>query len=188
MKTEKKVKIYTKTGDNGETSLFGGNRLRKDSPRVEAYGTVDELNASFGTAASFIKDKKIRSIIENIQNDLFEIGAELADPQKIGKNTNKLFKLNKAKVLELEKIIDQLDSRLPTLKSFIIPGGTTSSSLIQVSRSITRRAERRIISLSRKEKINPDLLVYMNRLSDLLFVIARQLNKKANVKDIIWKK
>ena len=184
----KKVRIYTKTGDKGQTSLFGGKRVSKDDLRIEAIGTIDELNAALGVSASFVDDKQILLVIKQIQNDLFNIGAELANPNKIGKDTKQLFHLDKPKILELEKIIDQLDNNLPTLNRFILPGGTNSASLLQLSRSIARRAERRLITLSRKERVNPNLLSYINRLSDLLFVISRHLNHKSKTLENLWKK
>ncbi len=188
MKKAKRIRIYTKTGDGGETSLFGGQRVSKDTFRVEAYGTVDELNATLGTAASFVRDKRILFITKKIQHELFNIGAELANPQKLGRDTNKLFMLEKSKVKELEKIIDQLDKKLPPLKTFILPSGTNAAVLLQLARSTARRAERRVVSLSNKEKINPNLLSYLNRLSDLLFVLSRHLNRRAKVTETTWKK
>lgn len=183
-----KVRLYTKTGDKGETSLFGGKRIKKDDRRIEVYGTIDELNAALGAANSFIKTKKSKQIVSTIQNELFNIGAELANPQKISRDTKDLFVLNESKVIELENIIDQYDKNLPPLKSFIIPGGTSGASLIHLSRSIVRRAERTLITLSKKDRINPNILAYLNRLSDLLFVMARHLNHEARIKDSLWKK
>ena len=184
----KKVRIYTKTGDKGQTSLFGGKRISKDNLRIEAIGTIDELNSALGASASFIKDKKILSLIQKIQNDLFNIGAELANPQEISSNTKLLIRLGKEEVYVLESIIDQYDSILPSLKSFILPGGTNSAALLHLSRSVSRRAERRIISISKVAKVNPNILSYTNRLSDLLFVLARYLNNKSKVKEVPWKK
>lgn len=184
----KKVRIYTKGGDRGKTSLFGGKRVSKDSIRIEAIGTVDELNASLGLIESVLKDKKTRPILTSIQNNLFDIGAEIANPRSIGKNTRKVFKLEQEKVNELEIIIDQVDSKLKPLSDFILPGGTEPSSRLHFARSVTRRAERRIIQLSRKEKINSNIISYLNRLSDLLFVLARNENKAAKLKDQLWRK
>ena len=188
MKPNRKVRIYTKTGDSGETSLFGGKRVSKDDLRVEACGSVDELNAALGTAASFIEEKKIFDTIRGIQHDLFAIGAELANPKEIGKNTKGIFKLGKSKIVNLESIIDQLDQNLPPIREFILPGGTNAASLIHLSRSIARRAERRVVALSKKEKLNPNLLMYLNRLSDLLFVLSRHINQKAKSSETTWKK
>lgn len=183
-----KVRIYTRSGDTGQTALFGGRRLSKDNIRIEAYGTVDELNSSLGVASSFIKDKKITKIINEIQNDLFDIGAELSNPSQIGDGVKKIFYLSKSKSENLEKIIDELDKNLPPLKNFILPKGTNAAGLLQLSRSITRRAERRVVTLARKEKVNPNILSYLNRLSDLLFVASRYFNKKAKVKESPWNK
>lgn len=184
----KKIRIYTKTGDDGQTSLFGGKRLWKDSQRVVAYGTLDELNAALGVAASFLADEKSKNILETIQTDLFYIGAELANPQKIGKSANKVFALGKKKISGLEKAIDRYDSNLPALVNFILPGGSKSASLLHLSRSICRRAEREVINLSKKEEVNPNILMYLNRLSDLLFILARYANKLENKKENIWEK
>ncbi len=188
MEKPPKVRIYTKTGDKGETSLFGGKRIDKDHLRVETYGTIDELNAALGAAASFTKDKKVFDIIKKIQNDLFNIGAELANPQKVGKDTKRLFQLGKSKIEELESIIDHLEEKLPPIREFILPSGTSEASLLHLARSVARRAERRVVSLSKKERVNPDLLIYLNRLSDLLFVLSRHLNKQKGLKEARWEK
>lgn len=183
-----KSKIYTRTGDKGKTSLFGGKRISKDNPRIEAIGTIDELNSILGASASFIKNKKVLSVIQKIQNDLFNIGAELANPQEISGDTNHLIMLGKEKVEVLESIIDQYDHNLPSLRYFILPGGVNSASLLHLSRSVSRRAERRVITLSKKSKVNPNIISYLNRLSDLLFILARYLNKRAKVKELPWEK
>lgn len=185
MENHVKLKIYTRTGDKGKTSLFGGKRISKDSQRIEAIGTIDELNSILGASASFVRDKKVLSIIQKIQNDLFNIGAELANPQEISRDTKGLSRLEKDKIEVLESIIDQYDNYLPTLRYFILPSGVNSASLLHLSRSVSRRAERRVISIS---KVNPDILSYLNRLSDLLFVLARYLNNKAKIKEVPWKK
>lgn len=175
------TRIYTKTGDRGETSLFGGKRISKDSLRVETYGTIDELNSALGVAASQIGNVFTRDIIFKLQNDLFNLGSELA--------LAKEKKLSWAKkTQELEKIIDDLDSKLPELRNFILPGGDKGASLLQLARSICRRAERRLVSLSKKEDVNHDFTIYLNRLSDLLFVLSRYTNKTKNTPEILWKK
>lgn len=184
----KKVRIYTKTGDKGKTSLFGGKRVLKDSIRIEAIGNVDELNASIGLVAPVSNNKKTRPILTSIQNTLFDIGAEIANPLSIGKKTKKVFKLEQGKVNELEIIIDQVDSKLKPLSNFILPGGTESASRLHFARSIARRAERKIIQLSKREKINSNIISYLNRLSDLLFVLARNENKTAKIQDRLWEK
>ena len=183
-----KVRIYTKTGDKGETSLIGGKRVPKDSQRVTAYGTLDELNSALGLTSSFIKDKRVSSIIRKIQTELFNIGAELANPHKLGNNTNDYYRLEQYKVKGLENIIDQFDLKLKPINYFLLPGGSKAGSILHLARSISRRAERDLVALSKQEKINPNILAYLNRLSDLLFVLARYENSKANIKDIPWKK
>jgi cob(I)alamin adenosyltransferase len=184
----RRSKLYTKTGDRGKTTLLGGKRVSKDNQRLITYGTLDELNASVGLALSFIEEGKITTLLQKIQSDLFDIGAELANPQKIRGSTNKVFSLENTKVEELENIIDQYDSRLKPLRNFILPGGTKAAASIHLARSITRRAERELVSLGKKEKVNQNVLSYLNRLSDLLFVLARYLNKKGRGKELTWKK
>ena len=188
MNHPRKSKIYTKVGDKGETYLPGGKRVSKDTQRVVTYGTLDELNASLGLAASAIKDKHTTNIIQKIQGALFDIGAELANPQQNVKYTNRFVKLDQSKITELERIIDQVDSRLKPISSFILPGGTEGSSRLHFSRSIARRAERQLTKLSRKESVNPNTITYLNRLSDLLFVLARNQNRQENIQDTPWKK
>ena len=184
----KKVRIYTKTGDRGKTSLFGGIRVSKDSIQIDVIGTLDELNASLGLIVPVLKDKKTQKILISIQNTLFDIGAEIANPRSIGINTKKIFKLEQEKANGLEKIIDQIDSKLKPLSNFILPGGAESASRLHFARSVTRRTERKIIQLSRKEKINSNIISYINRLSDLLFVLARKENKTAKIQDRPWEK
>lgn len=188
MKRVKKSKIYTRTGDSGQTSLIGGRRVSKDNQRVVAYGSLDELNAALGLAESFIKKKEETKILQQIQNDLFKIGAELANPQKLGKATGKVFTLNKSKVMYLEKIIDQYDSKLKPLSNFILPGGTSAASALHLARGVSRRAERAVVRLSRKEAVSPNVSSYLNRLSDLLFILARFINKGGKAKELLWKK
>ncbi|MEX0621566.1 MAG: cob(I)yrinic acid a,c-diamide adenosyltransferase [Candidatus Woykebacteria bacterium] len=187
-KTERKVRIYTKSGDKGETSLIFGSRVSKDDPRVKAYGAIDELNASLGLARSFTRDGKISRLLQNIQNELFNIGAELASPKKLKKKTNNYYHLEQGETYKLESIIDQYDKKLHTLRSFILPGGTKTASALHLSRTVCRRAEREVVSLSKVKEINPSILTYLNRLSDLLFVLARAENKKSKITDIPWKK
>lgn len=188
MKSPRKSRIYTKVGDKGETYLLGGKRVSKDTQRVIAYGTLDELNASLGLAASAIKDKQTTNTIQRIQNTLFDIGAELANPRQKGKNTNRFVKLDQSKMTELEKIIDQVDSRLKPISNFILPGGAEGSSRLHFARAITRRAERQVVKLSKKESVNPNTVAYLNRLSDLLFVLARNQNRQENIQDTPWEK
>ena len=175
--------IYTKFGDKGKTALHTGKTVSKNSIRVEAYGNLDELNSFLGVIVSQIKDKKIKNELLKIQNDLFEIGACLADPGE--KQHQVLSKKLKTRVAEFEKTIDLLTEKMPKLKNFILPGGKTGS-LLHYARTITRRAERRTVALAEKEKVMDEILVYINRLSDLLFTFARAINYKQKQKETIW--
>jgi len=176
------VKIYTKTGDAGETGLFGGGRVPKDDPRVHAYGEVDELNASLGFAAALDPAGFESDFIEAIQRDLFAIGAELATP-----NAAKVRdQVGAGRVSEIEAMIDKHEATLPALKNFILPGGTLKAAAFHVARTTCRRAERAVVSLARDEPINPVIVHFLNRLSDLLFVLARAVNQQAGRADIVW--
>jgi len=175
-------KIYTKIGDKGSTQLGDGKMVNKDSLRVDAYGSVDKANATIGL--SILKTNiKIKKILKIVQNDLFDLGADLCIPDK--KNTQKL-KITKDRVDYIEEKIDNFNKELSSLNSFILPGGSESSTYLHIARTVTRRAERKIVALSKKEKINPITIIYLNRLSDLLFVLARYTNNKGK-KDILWK-
>ena len=176
------MKIYTKTGDAGETGLFGGGRVSKDDPRVTAYGEVDELNASLGFAAALDPAGFESDFIEAIQRDLFAIGAELATPTA----TKVREQVAAARVTALEELIDKHEASLPALKNFIVPGGTAKAAALHVARTTCRRAERAVVSLARDEQVNPVIIHYLNRLSDLLFVLARAVNKQAGRADIVW--
>ncbi len=192
------MKIYTRTGDSGETGLLGGKRISKDSLEICALGSLDELNAIIGVSISFCKFKDIIGILTTVQNDLFNVGSEIAvggparhDAQGVAgggviKNPRYKFKLGKSKVTDLEKQIDKVSNRIDELRNFILPGGPTLTSLIHFSRAIARRTEREIVALSKIQKINPNVLMYINRLSDLLFVLARLVNKLENVPDTKW--
>lgn len=177
-------KIYTRTGDTGQTSLFGGKRVSKASERVEAYGTVDELNSILGQVRASLpeSEKKLSLHIERIQHDLLVIGSTLArtDGQKA-----EGFILTEKKI---EKAIDQMTETLPDLQNFILPGGTQAGSLLHVARSVCRRAERRVIVLSHQEVLDQGIIKYLNRLSDFLFTAARFVNHNASVPDTVWKK
>jgi cob(I)alamin adenosyltransferase len=175
--------IYTKFGDKGKTALFGGKTVSKGNIRVEAYGNLDELNSFLGVVLSQIKDKKIKAELLKIQNDLFEIGACLANITD--KNYQALGKRLKTRVLEFEKTIDLLTKDLPKLTHFILPGGRTGS-LLHYARTVSRRAERRTVALAEKEKVMDEILVYLNRLSDLLFTFARAINYQEKQKETIW--
>lgn len=182
------MKIYTKTGDKGETGLFGGERVRKDSLRIETYGTIDELNSFLGLAIIEVADTSIKNILQNIQNQLFTVGADLSTPE-IDKNK----KLNITRTpeefyLNAEKIIDKYESKLGELKNFILPGGSKGAALLHICRTITRRAEREVVALDNKVKIGNNIIIFLNRLSDLFFVLARYENKVSNIPDIKWNK
>ena len=175
-------KIYTRTGDKGSTQLGNSKRVDKNSLRVDAYGSVDEANATIGL--SILRTNiKIKKILQIIQNDLFDLGADLCMPDK--KNIQKL-KITKDRVDYIEKKIDSFNKELAPLNSFILPGGSESSTYLHIARTVTRRAERKVCALSKKERINPVAIIYLNRLSDLLFVLARYTNNKGK-KDILWK-
>lgn len=176
------MKIYTKTGDAGETGLFGGGRVPKDDARVRAYGDVDELNAWIGFAIAIHLPTFESSILETIQRDLFAIGAELATP-----NSAKLrASLDAATVGALERVIDSYDPKLKPLKNFILPGGSPKGAALHVARTVCRRAERSVVTLARSQQINPLIIQYLNRLSDLLFVLARAVNMQAGHDEIAW--
>ena len=177
------VKIYTKTGDEGKTSLFDNSRVWKSHERIMSYGAVDELNSALGIAISMDVDHEIKKILIRIQNDLFIVGSDLANPDM----GNTKIRTTENMVLLLENDIDTLDSGLTELTSFILPGGTLISSVLHLARTISRRAETHVVALSQEEKITHESFVYLNRLSDLLFVMARVVNKEMNCDDIIWK-
>ncbi|MBS3945580.1 MAG: cob(I)yrinic acid a,c-diamide adenosyltransferase [Melioribacter sp.] len=182
------MKIYTKTGDKGETSLFGGQRVWKDDLRISAYGTVDELNSVLGVAVNEITDKELLEAINSIQNDLFTLGSDLASPLEKENKAFTIPRVNSLFVERLEKLIDNYDSKLPPLKNFIIPGGTKGAGLLHLARTVCRRAEREVTSLAKVESITEEIKIYLNRLSDLLFVLARFENFSSNHPDIEWKK
>jgi cob(I)alamin adenosyltransferase len=178
------MKIYTKTGDAGETGRFGGLRVQKDSLRVGAYGTVDELNAAIGLAASTARPRQ-QSKLSHIQNDLFVLGAELAcAPDKIDKLGMSL--LGEPDSARLEDWIDESEGRVEPLRSFVLPGGCTAAAQLHLARTVCRRAEREVLSLGRSESVRREPCVYLNRLSDLLFVLARCENAEAGVADVPW--
>ena len=179
------VKIYTKTGDRGDTSLFGGQRVPKDALRIEAYGTVDELNSVIGIVRADNIDPEIDAILARIQERLFSLGADLATPRSLEKRQVKRIDARDAHALE--KVIDSLEASLKALRSFIIPGGSPIAARIHFARTVCRRAERIVVRLSRNEDIGDGITAYLNRLSDLLFVLARYTNLKAKVPEARWK-
>lgn len=187
--TTNSMKIYTRTGDSGSTGLFGGPRVAKDHARIEAYGTVDELNAAIGVGRSAGIPAPIDAQLETIQSELFSLGAELAtpDPEK-----HQLRVLGTTQISRLEAWIDAHEATLPELKNFILPAGTPGASAIQLARAICRRAERRLVTLAATldasdPVLSDHLLVYLNRLSDLLFVLARVLNHHSGTAETIWR-
>ncbi len=180
------MKIYTKTGDAGKTSLFGGKRVDKNSARLEAYGTVDELNSVIGIARTNCKSGKANEILAQLQNQLFFIGSDLATPLDEQKIKIEIQRADQALVEQLEKWIDELDEELPELKVFILPGGTPGAAYLHFARTVCRRAERKVVELATREQINDFVVKYLNRLSDLLFVLARYENFENNVPDLNW--
>jgi len=179
------VKIYTKTGDRGETSLFDNTRVSKADPRVEAYGDVDELNACLGAVRAAGVGADIQAALEGIQKELFALGARLADPSsRIAGRVTKAA-VTEADVEWLEQVIDDLEGELPPLRRFILPGGCPAGALLHLARTVCRRAERRVVGLG-PDAVEPIVVVYLNRLSDLLFVMARAVNRRAGVPEVEW--
>ena len=181
------MKIYTKTGDSGQTGLFGGGRVSKDDPRVEAYGDVDELNAQLGVARAVEVMPRIDEVLVPIQRDLFSIGALLATPdlEKMHDHLSKA-QIDDKRILGLEHAIDSCDRELEPLRAFIIPGGTPKAAALHVARTVCRRAERRVIHLQHSVEIPAIVVVYLNRLSDLLFTLARVANARAGGGEVTW--
>ena len=177
------MKIYTKTGDGGETSLFDNSRVWKSNNRIVSYGAVDELNSAIGIALTLEGGTILNKVLSQIQNNLFVVGSDLANPDM----KNQKIRTTKEMIEYLEESIDRLENGLTELNSFILPGGSMLSSVLHLARTIARRAETHVVALSQEEKITENAFVYLNRLSDLLFVMARTANKEKNVKDIIWK-
>jgi len=185
------MKIYTKTGDRGETGLFGGGRVPKDHVRVDAYGEVDELNSTLGLAVLELEragEAELAAGLRRVQADLFTIGAVLATPalEDGGRESSYIPALDPARVGELERWIDAADAELEPLRSFILPGGSPAAAVLHLARTVCRRAERRVVALAREATIGEEHLVYLNRLSDLLFTLARLANRRAGVADVPW--
>jgi cob(I)alamin adenosyltransferase len=179
------VKIYTRTGDAGETGLFDGTRVSKADPRVDAYGAIDETNAWLGLARASGLDSELAGMLETIQRDLFAVGARLADPaQRIAERVSKAA-VRPDGIAQMERWIDALEEGLPPLRRFILAGGSPAGAALHVARTVCRRAERRIVALG-PDAVEPEVLAYVNRLSDFLFVLARAANKRAGVPEIEW--
>ena len=184
------MKIYTKTGDKGETSLYGGTRVSKAAARVESYGTLDELNAFIGLAKAEISDEKVLSQLQKIQFDLFTVGSEAATPtDKMllanGKNRLDLM-ISEKEIIELELWMDDFDAELEPLRFFILPSGGKAAATVHVCRTVCRRAERAMVFLNETEEVRPELIKYLNRLSDYLFILARYISKISGEKEEYW--
>jgi cob(I)alamin adenosyltransferase len=181
----KEFKIYTKTGDDGTTGLVGGNRVKKYDPRLEGYGTVDELNSCIGIIRSYDIPEEIKNLLIQIQNKLFNIGSRLASDEK-GEAYTANLSIKDEDIKVLEKAIDEFEAGLPELTNFILPGGELSVAQCHMARTICRRAERRIVEFSEETPIQPEIIKYINRLSDFFFVLARKLSDLRGIKESPW--
>ncbi len=181
------MKIYTRTGDRGDTSLFGAGRVPKDHPRVAAYGDVDELNSVLGMVRATEPNDFFDSLLQFIQRDLFSIGGQLAapDPTAVAKALAKA-NLSTDRVSEFERVIDEAESELPALRAFVLPAGSSKAAAFHLARTVCRRAERSVVHLARESEVPELFIVYLNRLSDLLFTLARLANHRAGVSDVTW--
>jgi len=183
------TRIYTKTGDKGTTALGDGRRVPKDAARIEACGAVDELNSVLGLALGSLDDPEITTLLKTIQNDLFDLGADLCLPERPRRGRaapgRPPLRITQAHVGPLETAIDRINAPLGPLTSFILPGGAVPASWLHLARTVCRRAERRVVTLARRETINPQTVIYLNRLSDLLFVMARRANEGGRA-DVLW--
>jgi cob(I)alamin adenosyltransferase len=183
------MKIYTRSGDQGETGLFGGGRVLKSHLRVAAYGAVDELNAALGVAAAFVADGEIGSNLARLQQDLFSVGASLATPgSEDGSARATTPSLPLPRIQEMEGWIDAATDETPPLRNFILPGGGQGAATLHLARTICRRAERAVVQLGQEEALDPAVVRYLNRLSDLLFAYARLENHRAGVPDVLWQR
>ena len=181
------MRIYTRTGDTGDTGLFGGGRVGKDDVRVEAYGEVDELNAVLGLARSIEMMPRIDEVLVPVQRDLFSLGALLATPdlEKMRQHLDKA-RIDEERIAQLERAIDAGEAELEQLRAFILPGGTPKAAALHVARTVCRRAERRVVALGRVVELPELVVIYLNRLSDLLFVLARVANRRAGAGEVTW--
>ena len=180
------ARIYTRKGDDGSTGLFDGTRVPKDHLRTEAYGDVDELSAVLGVSRRFVRDSEIGAVLLDVQKDLLAIGARLADPKADTRKAKAKTAIGPDKVEAFERMIDRYEAGLPPLKGFILRGGTRRASFLHLACTVCRRAERRLVTLARQESVSPIVIQYMNRLSDLLFVLARVENKRSGEEQIDW--
>ena len=182
------MKVYTRGGDAGETSLFGGERVRKSALRVDSYGAVDELNAWIGLARTEIEQPDLDEMLGEIQNGLFDLGGELAtrDAEERSKKGKAIPRVGDDEVLRMEGWIDRLDQELEPLRNFVLPGGHRGAATLHLARTVARRAERRVVALCEAESVSSAAIRYLNRLSDLLFVMARAVNRRARVSEPTW--
>ncbi len=180
------MKIYTRTGDTGETGLYGGSRVSKSDLRVSAYGTVDEANCLLGVARSELADSEVSGVLDQIQNTLFELGADLATPLD-ARQRDQISQITDADATALEELIDRYEEELEPLRSFILPGGSPPAAMLHLARATVRRAERDTVLLKATEPVNPATITYLNRLSDLLFVLARLTNMRSGVSEVRWR-
>lgn len=180
------MKIYTKTGDKGETGLFGGERVSKNNLRLNAYGSIDELNSFLGLAVTEVTNAEIKSVLNDLQNKLFVLGSDLAAPETEKNKKLKITRLPYSYISETEEAIDTFEARLDELKNFILPGGSKGSALLHICRTISRRAEREVVALKNTEHIGENIVIFLNRLSDLFFVLSRFENKYSNIPDTKW--
>ena len=178
-------RIYTKTGDDGTTGLFGGGRVRKDDLRVEAYGALDELNAQLGVAAGLVRDPEVKGWIARLQDELFTLGGELAtpDPEQVKRS---FVPVGDAEIGWMERTMDAVDGEVPPLRKFVLPGGDPGAAQLHVARTVCRRAERRLLTLIDREPLRPEVVRYVNRLSDLLFMLARLVNHRTGTTEPTW--
>ena len=179
------TRVYTKTGDDGTTGLGTGQRISKDSPRIEAYGTVDELSSQIGVALAAGVHDPVASELRTIQNELFHLGSDLCVPEEDKKRTP-VPRIEERHVLALETLMDRLSKELSPLENFILPGGSPAAAALHVARTVCRRAERRVLSLAQRESIGTQVIPYLNRLSDALFVMARYENRRSGSADTLW--
>ena len=180
------MKIYTKKGDGGETGLFDGTRVPKSDARIDAYGDVDETNSAIGAARAFLEDSKVGAFLQGVQSDLFAIGAQLADPKYDAAKRKEKTRITDGRIAEMERLIDELEETLTPLKNFILPAGTKGAALLHLARTVCRRAERNVVRISKAVKIPAIVIRYLNRLSDLLFVMARAENRQGGEQQIDW--